>query len=512
MHTRAIWNDYAPETTFRVLTRDITTDVAIIGGGVTGISTARKLAEKGLKVTVLESLKIGGGTSGHSTGNLYFTIDTNLGKLNDKYNSEVVKQVVVSRSAALDQMEKWVNEFQIDCDFKRQPWYLYSGIAENDKQIEKEFKYAKDAGIAVDWAEEASFPLKISKALAVQNQAQFNAKRYVLELATAIQSENLSVYENTKVRKVEEQNEKVILTTSGGTVTARYAVHATHTPKGIKPVQTVLGPYREYGIACRANDTNFPEGIFWGYHENGKKFSTRLYERNGERFVLVVGEPHKVGQAEDNQQKIKNLENFAKEHFGLTDVAYRWGGQHYRPADLLPYIGRESKSSNTFIATGFSTDGLVWGTLAGMMIADDIAGIKNRWADLYNAHRFTPAKSAKKFVKENINVAGQYLKDIPGKKDAPDFDAIEPGTGGVVKKDGEKIAAYKNENGEVFLMSAVCTHMKCIVHWNNAEKTWDCPCHATRFKPDGTVIEGPAYHALHKIKFEDGKIKKLEQG
>lgn len=237
-----------------------------------------------------------------------------------------------------------------------------------------------------------------------------------------------------------------------------------------------------------------------------------MYERNGERFVLVVGEPHKVGQAEDNRQKIRNLENFAGQHFGLTDVAYRWGGQHYRPADLLPYIGRESKSSNVFIATGYSTDGLVWGTLAGMIIADEIAGTKNRWADLYNAHRFTPVKSAEKFVKENINVAGKYLENIPGKKDAPDFDDIQPGTGGIVEKNGEKIAAYKNKSGEVILMSAVCTHMKCIVNWNNAEKSWDCPCHATRFKPDGTVIEGPAYHALHKIKFEDGKIKKIEQG
>jgi glycine/D-amino acid oxidase-like deaminating enzyme len=205
--------------------------------------------------------------------------------------------------------------------------------------------------------------------------------RYVQELAKAVHSENLLIYENTIVLNVDEKKDHVLLETTGGTVKANYVVHATHTPKGVKVFHTLLGPYREYGIACNAGDRQFPEGIFWGYHEDGKKYSSRLYERNGRRFVLVIGEPHKVGQSDNNVQAIRNLEAFAKKHYGLTEVAFRWGGQHYRPADLLPYIGRESKSSKVFVATGYSTDGLVYGTLAGMIIAGEISETPYEWAE-----------------------------------------------------------------------------------------------------------------------------------
>lgn len=508
MYTKSIWNEFASMYTYPSLNNNTSADIAIIGGGVTGISTAHILAQQGMKVVVLESMKVGGGTTSHSTGNLYFTVDKNLSQFHNKYDSGIIKKIVSSRSAALNQMEEWINEYNLDCDFKRQAWTLYSAGKENNHLLEKEYTYAKDAGVEVNWINFPDLPVPVSRALEVKEQAQINPMRYVQELAKNAQTENLSIYENSTVLNVDEKKEQVVLETSGGTITANYAVHATHTPKGINILQTVLGPYREYGIACPAGDIKFPEGIFWGYHEEGKKFSSRLYERNGQRYVIVVGEPHKVGQSDDNIKAIRNLEAFAEKHYGLTEVAFRWGGQHYRPADLLPYIGRESKSSNVFVATGYSTDGLVYGTLAGMIIAGEIKGTPNEWADIYNAHRFTPVKSAKKFLKENINVAGEFLKDLPGMKDTSEFNDIKPGTGAIVEKDQSKIASYRDENGKLSLVSAVCTHMKCIVSWNNAEKTWDCPCHATRFKPDGTVLEGPAYHPLHKIKIEGNNIKK----
>ncbi len=508
MLTKSVWNQFASIHSYPSLNKDITADVAIIGGGVTGISTAYLLSQRGLNVVVLESMKVGGGTTSHSTGNLYFTVDKNLSQFHSKYDSDVIRKIVASRSAALNKIVDWVDEFKLDCDLKRQSWTLYSGEKENDHLIEKEHKYTLDASEEAELINPPEFPLYISKAVEVRNQAQINPMRYVQELANAVHSENLTIYENTHVLDVDENKDEVTLTTSGGRVTAKFAVHATHTPKGIKAVQTVLGPYREYGIACRAGSKSFPEGIFWGYHDDGKKFSWRLYERNEQRFMLVIGEPHKVGQSDNNVLAIRNLEAFAEKHFGLTDIAFRWGGQHYRPADLLPYIGRESKTSKIFFATGYSTDGLVYGTLAGMLITDEITEKTNDWAALYNAHRFTPVKSAKKFLKENINVAGEFIKDLPGVRDTSDFDDVQPGSGAIVEKDQSKIAAYRNEAGELTLVSAVCPHMKCIVSWNNAEKTWDCPCHGTRFKPDGTVLEGPAFHSLHKISVEGNNVKK----
>jgi glycine/D-amino acid oxidase-like deaminating enzyme/Rieske Fe-S protein len=508
MYTKSIWHEFIPSHTYPSLSSNIDADVAVIGAGITGITTALLLSQKGLKTVVLEAQRIGSGTTSHSTGNLYFTVDKNLSQFKGKYDEGVIRKVVFSRSSALDQIEKWTREYQLDCDFKRVPWIFYSGISENNSKIEDEYNIANNAGVIVSWADSASIPVTFTKGLVVTGQAQFNPVKYVEGLVKAAQSANLHIFENTTVLKVEEEKNHVILETTGGTVTARYAVHATHTPKGIKLYHTLLGPYREYGIACLAGKKPFPEGIFWGYYEEGKKYSIRLYEREGQRYILVVGEPHKVGQSDDNMGAIRNLEDFASRHLGLTDVAYRWGGQHYRPADLLPYIGRESKTSNVFVATGYSTDGLVYGTLAGMMIADEITQAPNEWSELYSAHRFTPLKSAKQFLKENINVAGKFLKDLPGVKDISDFNEIKPGTGAIVEKDRSKIAAYKSESGELTLVSAVCPHMKCIVSWNNAEKTWDCPCHGSRFKPDGTVIEGPAFHALHHVRIEGNDVKK----
>lgn len=508
MYTQPLWHEFATPHNYPHLPGDTEADVAIIGGGITGITTALLLAQKGFKTIVLESLRVAGGTTGHSTGNLYCTVDKNLAQLHSKYDASVIKRVVQSRSAAINLIESLVGQHNIDCDFKRVPWILYSGTDDNTSKTEDEYTYAQDAGIQVSWAEALHLPAGSMKGVEVKNQAQINPLRYVSELANAVRSDYLTIYEDTAVMQVDDNKDHVVLHTTRGVVRARCAVHATHTPKGVKVYHTLLGPYREYGIACPIGDKPFPEGIFWGYYEEGKKYSVRLYERNSQRYVLIIGEPHKVGQSDNNVLAIRNLETFAARHLGLTEVSHRWGGQHYRPADYLPYIGRESKTSNIFVATGYSTDGLVYGTLAAMIIAGEIAGNPNQWADLYDAHRFTPLKSAKEFLKENINVAAEFLKAIPGIKDTSEFDNVKPGTGAVVEKDKTKIAVYRDETGKLTLVSAVCTHMKCIVNWNNAEKTWDCPCHGSRFKPDGTILEGPVFHPLQKIHTEGNTVVK----
>jgi Rieske Fe-S protein len=259
----------------------------------------------------------------------------------------------------------------------------------------------------------------------------------------------------------------------------------------------LLGPYREYGIACRVNGTNHPEGIFWGLYEEGTVISTRTYRRNGETYLIIVGKPHKVGQKENNEEIIASLEEFAQTHFDVQETTFRWGGQHYRPADLLPFIGPVKKGSTEFIATGYSTDGLVYGTLAAHILTDMITGQDNKWVNLYDSTRKQPLKSGPKFLKENIDVASHYIKDMVGPGDFP-VQELKKGEGKVIKKEGKRLAVSRNEDGELEVISAVCTHMGCNVHWNNAEKSWDCPCHGSRFSTDGTVLEGPALDPLPK--------------
>ncbi|HET8885493.1 MAG TPA: FAD-dependent oxidoreductase [Salinimicrobium sp.] len=499
MFTKSLWNSFSSSTNFPTLKNDLEVDVAIIGGGITGISSAFLLSEKGLNVAVIEARKVGGGTTSHSTGNLYLTIDKILSALASKYDIETLKNVAESRAEAINFIEKNIKRFNLDCDFKRVPWYLFSENEENIQKIEDELNFGKKAGIPMESLTNNAFPVPFAKAVKLENQAYFNPMRYVQELANAISSK-CAIYENTNVEKIEEKENMLKLHTTGGTVRAKFVLHATHTPKGIKlDYHTVLGPYREYGVAAKLNSDDYPQGIFWGFYGKGQKFSFRTYEREGEKRLIVVGEPHKVGQAENNTQHIKNLENYLKTHFKIEEITHRWGGQHYKPADFLPYIGKQHENSNIFLATGFSTDGLTYGTLSAMIIADTITGSKNKYAEFYEAKRHQPLKAAKEFVKENLNVAKELIKGYTVDGDDLEIAEVKPGEGRILSRDGKKMAVYKTEEGIVKVKSAVCPHMGCIVHWNDAETTWDCPCHGSRFEPTGDVLEGPAFTGLKNL-------------
>lgn len=512
MFTQSLWNSFSGTTDFPTLGNNLQVDVAIVGGGITGITTAQLLSEAGFSVAVLEARKVGGGTTSHSTGNLYYTIDQVLSSLQSKYDNEIIRKVVTSRHEAIGLIEDNVNRFSIDCDFKRVPWYLYSSNSENSQKIEQELKTALDAGVEMTEATPQEVPFNMTRGVRVGGQAYFNAMRYVQELAKAVEADNCRIFENTRVLDIEEKDEGVKVSTTAGTVRAKYAVHATHTPKGVRVMfHTVLGPYREYGVAARLNSGKYPEGMFWGYYGKGDKFSVRSYSRNGENFIIAVGQPHKVGQAEDNAQHIKNLISFLKENFDLGEVTHQWGGQHYKPADKLPYIGRMTENSRIFVATGFSTDGLTYGTLSARLITDEISGKANPYSKMYAASRMTPLKSAKEFLKENLNVAGQYVKDLPFSADEDELKMLKNGEGKIIEKGGHKVAASRSTDGELNLHSAFCTHMACVVHWNNAEKTWDCPCHGSRFNQKGGVLEGPAMHPLSKIESTGDKTETIKR-
>lgn len=512
MFTQSIWNDYAEETAFAPLEEDITVDTAIIGGGITGVTAAALLARGGRKVALLEAYQVGGGTTGHSTGNLYVGVDHTLSALSAKYGVETLREVLAARNHAVQLISRNVGDYGLDCDFTLCDWYFYSGDPESDALIEREFEAARRAGLGIVHAAAPELPFPSTRAIRLPEQAQFNPRRYVQGLARAAYSDNCLIYENTAVESITEGRDGICtVQTAGGAVYAEHVIHATHTPKGIMLVQTLLGPYREYGIACRLGGSGgLPgPGIFWGYPRAGEKYSTRGYVRGDERFLVVVGRPHKVGQLKTNEECLRKLEEFAREHFPVESVTHRWGGQHYRPADLLPYIGRTDADSNVLIATGFSTDGLVYGTLAASMLADLIQGRTNPWLELFDPSRKQPLKAAKNFIKENANVFVQYLKDIPGIAEAKEFSDVAPGEGKIVEKNLQKLAVCRTLDDRLLVRSAICTHLACVVNWNSAEQTWDCPCHGSRFSPDGGVLEGPALQPLYEIQLHEDEVQVL---
>lgn len=270
---------------------------------------------------------------------------------------------------------------------------------------------------------------------------------------------------------------------------------ATHLPLFFNVLQTVAAPYLSYMMAARIKSPEYPVGLFWDTAE--PYHYTRYYRHNNQSYVVVGGEDHKTGHVTNTEERYENLEKYIRERFDIEEVEYKWSAQYYEPADGLPYIGKSPFSNDMYVATGFSGDGLVYGTIAGIIISDMIGEKENAWLKAYNSTRFTPAASAADFIKENADVAKQFVKDRLI-SDPVDVSEVQVGEGKIVKINGEKMAVSRDENYELHAVSPVCTHMKCFVHWNKSEKSWDCPCHGSRFSMEGEVIYGPAVKDLAK--------------
>jgi len=498
MSSTSIWKDQAEETSFASLRKDISVDVAIVGGGITGLTAAYLLSKAGKKVAVLEARKIGEGASGSSTGNLYCTIGSpGLHNLKSKFNAQKLKEVVESRAAAVDLIETLINNFKIQCDFKRVPWTLFTENEAGKSFVEKERKAAEEAGLTV--TQNFAIPLHVEAGFTVQKQAQFNPLEYLKALSKKIVSDNCSIYELTKVDDVTE-GEPCTVTTAGGKVTASQVIMATHSPKGIYAVHTNMGPYREYAVGVTLNKNYPADGTWWDW--DGVKqehYSMRTYDTSKGKILMVLDEMHKVGQKENNHECYDNLEKFLRERYDVASVEFKWSAQQFKSSNGLPYIGISSGNSKTYIATGFSADGLTYGTLASIIISDHILGKENKWAKTYDASRITPLASAKEFIKENANVAFEFVKDRFTKDGAKEFAEVAKGEGKIMDVDGKKCGVHRDETGKLHVVSAICTHMGCINHWNEVEQSWDCPCHGSRFSIDGEVLEGPAYTALKKV-------------
>ncbi len=502
--TQALWSATTTFKTYPQLSGDIEVDVAIIGAGITGITTAYNLARAGKRVAVLEALKVGSGTTGSSTGNLYAPVDERLHTIKSKHNDETLQAVAASRSAAIDFIEQRVQEFNIDCEFQRVPWHLFSEPG-NDlmAHVEREREAIEKAGLPVSGDVPAGFPFQVDAITTIPNQAQFNPLKYVQGLAAAIAGDNCQIFEATQVTNVED-GEPGIVHTPQGKVTARHVVMATHTPKGIYAVHTAMEPYREYAMAVRLKGNLPPGGVYW-HVQQMQHHSIRPYSNEQGNFLLILGEAHKVGHQEHNEENFQKLEQYLTERFEVEHIVYNWAAQNYKPADALPYIGTSPLQNHTYIATGFAADGLTWGTVAAAIISDAIAGKENQWAKYFDPKRFTPVASAPKFIKENVEVATHLVKDYLLFGDADEFKEIQAGDGKTIEMNNERLAAYRDEEGKLHVVSAVCTHMGCIVHWNNAEKSWDCPCHGSRFSVEGAVLEGPAYLDLAKKEVKDDR-------
>ena len=497
----SLWHDTAREASFAPLEADCTVDVAIVGGGIFGLMTAFALARDGASVAVLEARGVGTGSTGYSTGNLYATVGAGLAAVEKKWGEEAMRRVVRSRRAAVDRIEALARELGIDCDFTRCDFHQFAlpgSPPEDLEALRKEADAARRAGLAVREIDSAPLPFATADTLVIAGQAQFQPLDFVRGLALAIRSDRCRIHESTPVLDFDADAKSV--TTARARVRAAHIVLATHTPKKFNAVQTELGPYREYAVALEVPQGKLPAGIFWS-QETGRH-SLRAFSREGRHYALVIGEKHKTGQEPDMHARQEALAGWLREHLGAHAESHRWSAQGYYAADLLPYVGRSAGAENLYLATGFGADGLTYGAMASAIVADAILGRDNEYAEMYKARRIAPLKGGGKLVKENVNVVGEYLKDYAHLLHPGHAEELAPGDGRVVEIGGKRCAVHRTGDGRLLAVSPICTHLKCVVHWNSAEKTWDCPCHGSRFDVDGSVLEGPAPKPLEAIAVE----------
>lgn len=492
MDTKSLWEAISIRSTkYPELSKDIEVDIAIIGGGITGITAASHLVKAGKKVAIVEADKIGGVTTGYSTGNLYIPVQPFYQKIVSKFNFDTAKAIAHSRKFAIDYIEKTINEKDITCQFSRRPWYGYTANQERIS-LNKEVELIKKMELPIEYVNELPLAFKFNKAVSMPNQARFNPLQYVISMADDLAKQGCMIFENSRIIKNEEKNDICLLETANAKISAKKVLMATHTPIGINLTQVFTAPYRSYVVSVRLEDNTYPEGHFWDLDRPPHATCTHAISSNMPELLMVAGSHHKVGQGDDMISHYKELENFLRAHFPVAEIAYQWSAQHYQSADNIPYLGLINHSAkHTYMATGYFADGLIYGTLAGIILGDLMLGNKNPLADIYQANRVNPIASLPFLTKENSNVFFQYLKDYPifGENK---YDDIKPGEGKVLDIKREKCGVSRDLNNKLHIVSAVCPHMKCILNWNNAENTWDCPCHGSRFTQEGKVIEGPA--------------------
>lgn len=494
MNTQPLWLDEAPSPEFPKLRGRVETDVLIVGGGITGITTAYLLAKLGVKVALVDQQSIGGGETAHTTAHLTYVTDSRLYELVDRFGEGNARALWDAGFAAMGQIERIVCELDIDCELKHVPGYLFAAVG-SDPEAEME-KLRRDADYACQMDFDAAFlatdPVFTRPAVRFSNQMQFHPLKYLNAVARAASDAGCQIFSKTSGSDIDPKKHE--LETSTGVIAYQTLVAATHVPiqgeRGTLAAalfQTKLALYSTYAV--EAEISKAPEALFWD-----TKDPYHYYRIDGDGHRLILGgEDHKTGQIFDTEKCYENLERTLRRDFAKAKVKHRWSGQVVETPDGLPYIGEVGE--HQLLATGYSGNGITLGTFAAMMIRDHITERPNAWRELFDPSR-KAFSSAWEYVRENADFPAYFLKEhlSPASADKP-----TRGSGEIVKMDGRKRAVYRDDKGKTTVLSPICPHMGCIVHWNSAEKTWDCPCHGSRFMATGELIAGPAEKGLEPV-------------
>jgi len=486
------------------LRRNETTDVCVIGAGIAGLTTAYLLAKDGARVMVLENRHLAAGQTQRTTAHLVNAHDDLYSEVEKVHGVQGTRIAAQSHTAAIDLIEQIVRDEEIDCDFARLPGYLFCPPGTSSELIDTEMGAAQRAGISgleiVGRAPITSFDT--GRCLRYPQQGQIHPLKYLAQLSNAIQNLGGVIHTGTPVHKIEGGQVVTIETSSGPVVKADAVVVATNTPiNDMYAMHTKMAPYLTYAIAARIPRGSVTRALFWDTERPYHYIRTEPLS-DTEDLLIIGGEDHKAGQVADQTDRHGRLDSWARERFSMMgSVEYRWSGMVMETTDGAAFIGRNpGDKDNVYIATGDSGMGMTHGTIAGILLRDLILGRPNDWEKFYDPSRKPAAGMAwRKFVSENVNAGLELVKDWLSLGDKPGVKELRPDEGTIERRNLSLVAVYKDKAGKTHECSAVCPHLGCVVHWNNLEKVWDCPCHGSRFDANGQVVNGPAISPLAPV-------------
>ena len=492
----SVWLATSERTDYAALDGGLTVDVAVIGGGIAGVTAAFELVEAGQSVAVLERDRIVEGVTGHTTAKLTSLHGTVYDHLLSEFGEREARQYAAANEAAIDAVESTIDERGIDCGFERTSAYTYVESADATGKLRDEARAARRLDLPATYTDSTPLPFEVAGAVCLDDQAQFHPRKYLLALASAVDGEGGHVFERTRATAV-DAGTPCRVDTDRGSVRAADVVVATHFP--IYDHAFFYGrmsPKRSYVLAVEL-DSEPPEGLY--YRAEEPYFSVRPLPGSDSPRVLVGGENHRTGRGGSTAERYRRLARRARSRFDVASVEHRWSTQDFASVDGVPFVGEHSPGTDhVYLATGFGGWGMTNGTAAGRILADRILGRESPWAEVFRPTRLNVGASARSLIEHNADAAGQFLVDRLDPSAAVDLDEVDPGEAAVVNVRGESVGVSRDADGAYHAVSAVCPHMGCHVEWNDAERSWDCPCHGSRFDPEGRVLDTPAVEDLER--------------
>ncbi|MCC2679136.1 MAG: FAD-dependent oxidoreductase [Pseudobdellovibrio sp.] len=500
-----VWLETDAMPKFFPLSGDVYADVCVVGGGIAGLTTAYLLMKEGKKVCVVEAMEIGGGQSCRTTAQFCTALDDRYFELEKLHGEAGSKLAAESHRAAIEQVEKIVRAENIECEMRRVDGFLFAQGDSRSDVLQKEHKALLNAGITnVEMLTQIpGLPFDSGPCIRFGDQLELHPVKYMAGLAKAIIDGGGLIFNKTHVNQVQGGNAAFVKTDSGYFINCESVVVATNSPvNDLFAIHTKQAPYRTYVIGCQIPKGSIPAAFYWDTLDPYHYIRIEQSPNDVHDLLIVGGEDHKTGQEEHPELRYRKLEEWTRARFPMmTEVIYQWSGQVMEPVDALGFLGHNPMDQyNVYVITGDSGNGMTHTTIGAMMITDLIMNQQNAWTELYDPSRIS-LRSIGEFIKENANVAAQY-EDWLAAKPRPDYLDLVPREGQVFRDGLKMVAVYKDEVGNLEFMSAACPHLGGVVHWNSAEKSWDCPCHGSRFDCHGQVIEGPAVSNLEKVNIE----------